>query len=443
MSHFVTDQQTLNDLNLFGSQGASIHGLFNRTATIKGAALLEELLRYPLADADAINQRSKVIRQFATHKTAFPFRAELFDVAEHYLANTDERSRLSGREKGWGNRLSNLMAEDNEYKNLYKGITALLEIVQSLHTWVDGVGKEQNNSREIAALLASEDWQLVLHLPYKKNIPYQQVVQLDAFLRFRHRAQLHQLLQYIYRLDAYIAIAAVANEKQWVFATALPASPLRIDIADVKHPALPQAIPNSVHITAHNNVIFLTGANMAGKSTLMKTLGTVLFLAHAGFPVPVREMQFSVLDGIYTTINLPDNLGMGASHFYAEVLRVKKVARELSRGKKLLIIFDELFRGTNVKDAWEATVALTRAFAQKKESVFIVSTHIIEAGEELKPQCSNLQFVYMPTTMQGDRPVYTYQLQSGITSDRHGMVIIRNEGLLDMLQSSPFKRTAP
>ncbi len=76
------------------------------------------------------------------------------------------------------------------------------------------------------------------------------------------------------------------------------------------------------------------------------------------------------MDGIYTTINLPDNLGIGASHFYAEVLRVKKIATELGAGKSLFVLFDELFRGTNVKDAHEGTVAITHAFASKENQSF-------------------------------------------------------------------------
>jgi DNA mismatch repair protein MutS len=102
-------------------------------------------------------------------------------------------------------------------------------------------------------------------------------------------------------------------------------------------------------------------------------------------------MEFSVLDGIYTTINLPDNFGMGASHFYAEVLRVKKVAAALGQGRRLFVIFDELFRGTNVKDAYEATVALTSAFARRRDSFFVISTHIIEAGEVLTAQDAGIR----------------------------------------------------
>jgi DNA mismatch repair protein MutS len=154
-----------------------------------------------------------------------------------------------------------------------------------------------------------------------------------------------------------------------------------------------------------------------------------------GFPVAASRMVFSVRDGIYTTINLPDDLGMGVSHFYAEVLRVKKVARELGKGKNLFVIFDELFRGTNVKDAYEATIAITAGFARRRGSMFVISTHIVEAGSVLKDRAENIRFIYLPTTMNSNTPVYSYRLEEGITADRHGMVIIRNEGIIELLKN--------
>jgi DNA mismatch repair ATPase MutS len=159
-----------------------------------------------------------------------------------------------------------------------------------------------------------------------------------------------------------------------------------------------------------------------------------MYIAHMGFPVAAEKMEFSVMDGIYTTINLPDNLGIGASHFYAEVLRVKKMATELSTGKSLFIIFDELFRGTNVKDANEGTIAVTHGFAGKTNSLFIISSHIVEAGEALMEK-ENIGFHFLPTRMNGHIPEYTYRLEKGISEDRHGMIIIRNEGILDTLKN--------
>ncbi len=82
---------------------------------------------------------------------------------------------------------------------------------------------------------------------------------------------------------------------------------------------------------------------MAGKSTFMKSFGITVFLAHVGFPVPQRKWNFRFKNGMFTTINLPDNLSMGYSHFYAEVLRVKKVAQQVRQTQHLIVVFDELF----------------------------------------------------------------------------------------------------
>jgi DNA mismatch repair ATPase MutS len=95
-------------------------------------------------------------------------------------------------------------------------------------------------------------------------------------------------------------------------------------------------------------------------------------------------------------------------------------------------MFDELFKGTNVKDAYDGTLAVTEAFSGYRGCLFIVSTHIIEVGEALKGH-SNIHCVYMPTVMDGAHPRYTYKLQEGITADRQGMMIIQNEGILELI----------
>ncbi len=115
--------------------------------------------------------------------------------------------------------------------------------------------------------------------------------------------------------------------------------------------------------------------------------------------------------------------------------RVKTIAEEVSRSKSLLVIFDELFKGTNVKEAYDATLAVTAAFARYRNCGFIISTHIVEVGEALREKYDNLQFVYLPTIMDDKTPRYTYRLEEGITSDRHGMKIIEQENILDIIRS--------
>lgn len=438
---FTTDQQTLDDLRIFGRSGndATIFGLFQRTATRGGAQRMEELFRYPLSTPEAINDRCAILSFFSGRREPFPCSTEAIDAVQLYIEMIDERTRLAATRESLQNRLTSLMGTDTEFQVIRKGVTMLIDLLRSLRAFLKGLDPRPNDhpyqahAKKITGLLDEPALLPLQQVSTGTKLSYEQIAEWDAPLRFRHRSVIHKLLQLVYELDVYLTVANLAREKSYTFPVALPGERHLLNLQGCYHPLLSNPVPNDLNAGRNSNVIFLTGANMAGKSTLMKSLGIAVYLAHMGFPVPAARMEFSVLDGLYTTINLPDDLGMGASHFYAEVLRVKKMALELSRGKDLLIIFDELFRGTNVKDAYEATVAVATAFARKRHSLFVISTHIIEAGEELR-QLQNIQFVYLPTRMEGHRPVYTYTLEQGITADRHGMIIIQNEGILDILQ---------
>lgn len=435
---FSTDRQTLEDLKIFDRAGDSLFQLFNRCATRGGAAVLEDMFSHPLCDHIAINRRSGIIRFFSENPMEFPVRSIHFDAIDPYLSNVDERTRLSAQEHSISKKISSMIAADTETVMIHKGITAVTVLLKETAAFIaspviTGAELYRSDREGMEAMLAIPALAAVCR--HQGKLSQAQLVEYDVVFRFRYREEIRKLLRYLYVLDVYLSVARVARERAFVFPVALPAGASEIKIEGVYHPAIKNAVPNAVHITAKNNVIFLTGANMAGKSTFMKTLSIALFLAHTGFPVAATAMRFHVLDGIYTTINLPDNLGMGASHFYAEVLRLKKVAHELSQGKKIFVVFDELFRGTNVKDAYEATIAVTSAFAEKRDSIFVISTHIIEAGPVLKARCRNIGFLYLPTRMKGAVPEYTYQLEEGITDDRHGMVIINNEKILETLEA--------
>lgn len=438
---FTTDKQTLDDLNIFGKHsGDAVYHIYNRTRTRGGAAVLEDMFRHPLSGERAINNRSNIIRYFATTGGEFPFPATLFDAIDSYLANTDERSRINAAPVSVVKKMTNLVAKDGEETQILKGIESLLE----LYAAVAGFFKElvlpeghpyESEYKAITDLLAAPYLFPVWQADGKGKQSQEVLAACDALLRFRHRAAVQELLRYIYQLDVYMSVAAVAEEKGYTFPVATSNAENLLAVKAIFHPLVKGAVANDLEVTKEGNVLFLTGANMAGKSTFMKSVSIALFLAHMGFPVAAKEMCFVALDGMYTTINLPDNLGMGASHFYAEVLRVKKMAQELSGGKRLFILFDELFRGTNVKDACEATIAVLEGFAARRDSFFIVSTHIIEAGEVLKKSCPNISYRYLPTRMDGNKPVYTYRIEEGITSDRHGMIIINNEGIPAMLEA--------
>jgi len=425
-----TDQQTIDDLGIFEKHNSGgIFDLYNSAHTRGGEEMLKELFRKPLSDKDEINQRSGIIRHFAGMKASFPFTASSFDSAEKYL--------MSGKETGHQN---SSLAE----KEMQNGVTALIAILWAAKEFTNlpeviNIEDWKAERQAISALLSDPAFEPALREKPQAKLPYSAVTAYDILFRVREQNKIKKLLNHIYLLDVYISVAQVAVKKNFAFAEALEKGGCKLMLEGVWHPELKKPVSNDLAMNPAQNVIFLTGANMAGKSTFLRAVSTAVYLAHMGFPVAVKRMEFSVMDGVYTTINLPDKLGIGASHFYVEVLRVKKIATELSQGKSLFVLFDELFRGTNVKDAHEASVAVVSAFARKRSSMFIISSHIVEAGEELGA-LSNVGFQYLPTIMNGKVPEYTYVLRQGVTDDRHGMIIIRNEGILDILKKGKKKQ---
>jgi DNA mismatch repair ATPase MutS len=406
-----TDEQTIDDLRIFSKKDtAGIYDIYNQTHTRGGEAALQEMFRHPLANRELINQRSSIIEQFAKAKLAFPYSAVLFDMAEKYLIHAGEAESRSPNSTIFGE------------KEIQNGVTAVIELIKTtqlfLHTKeVEEVKEYAADRQEVLALLSDPAFEPAMKETLKGKLSYASVTAFDTLFRVREHAKIKKLLGYIFKLDVLLSVAAVANKMNFVFPRALEKGNHELTIQGLYHPELKNPVSNDITLNA----------------TFLRSLSTAVYIAHIGFPVAARSMSFPVMDGIYTTINLPDNLGIGASHFYAEVLRVKKMAEELHKGKALFIIFDELFRGTNVKDAHEATVAITHAFAKKTTSLFVISSHIVEAGEQLTKD-PKVGFQFLPTRMNGHTPEYTYKLEKGITEDRHGMIIINNEGILEILK---------
>lgn len=429
-----TDEQTIADLGIFGNRSVGgIYDIYNAANTRGGEEILKKMFRSPLSERDLINQRSSIIEHFARMNVSFPFTATSFDMAEKYLLETAEQSKGATQQ-------ASMLSE----KEMHNGVSAVIEILWTAKTFtenkdVKGIAAYKTERESIAILLGDAAFVPALREKPQGKLPYSAITAYDILFRVREYDKIKMLLKYIYTLDVYLSVAKVAFKRNFVFPLALEKGSCELALEDVYHPELKKPVGNTVSITPKQSIIFLTGANMAGKSTFLRAVSTAVYVAHMGFPVAARSMAFSVMDGVFTTINLPDKLGIGASHFYVEVLRVRKVATELSHGKSLFIVFDELFRGTNVKDAHEATVAVTSAFAGKKTSMFIISSHIVEAAEQLKLK-SNIGFQYLPTTMNGTVPEYTYTLKQGVTDDRHGMIIIRNEGILDILKNGLEKK---
>lgn len=434
---FIADKQTLGDLNLLGKyKPDSMFSLFNQVRTGGGERLLQDMFQHPLQQADQINERSSLFQYFEHQNIEFPFINETFSRVENYLSMGAAGNYPAAVAGMVYRKLLGTFLRDEQFAVIHSGLIAAIGMLNTFRDFLEKIGDSPYEKERMVLKGIFSDSRLGWLKEYQQvtQLPLLKVAEYDLLLKHTLRDKIEAILESIYRLDVYTAVSKVSGIRGFSYARALIKKENLVRAAAIWHPGLIKGIANSLSLDQEKNMFFLTGANMAGKSTFMKSFGIAVYMAHMGFPVAAKEMTFSIRDGLYSSINVPDDLNMGYSHFYAEVLRVKKVAEEVSADKSLIILCDELFKGTNVKDAYDATLSVTEAFSAYRDCFFMISTHIIEVGESLRKSTANLQFFYLPTIIENNIPRYTYLLEEGITSDRQGMMIIENEGILALLQ---------
>ncbi|HWW42573.1 MutS-related protein [Pedobacter sp.] len=437
MSKFKIDRQTLDELNLLGKfRAGSVYHLFNQVRTRGGEQLLDEMFNNPLSSTVLINERSETFKCFQEHDFRFDYDVQVISVFREYLDTKTYNHKIRVYFSLLSRSILARLTRDERYKKSIQGFQAIVQVLKKtaalipLLSWAPE--PFQSRVQEIQGLLKRPEMDQLLQMDIYSEIALGTLVFYEHLLKGKLLADMGNVLSFIYELDVYQAVGMVARAKGLRYATALEPEENIFRCKNLRHPCIEKAIGNDLLLEEDSNVLFLTGANMAGKSTWMKSLGIGIYLAHMGFPVAADHFEFSLREGLYSSINVADNINLGYSHFYAEVVRVKQAAEAAASGARLMLMFDELFKGTNVKDAFDGTLAVTEGFAEYTNCLFVVSTHIIEVGEELR-SFPNIQFRYMPTILEGGIPQYTYRLKEGITEDRQGMMIIQSEKILELL----------
>lgn len=260
-----------------------------------------------------------------------------------------------------------------------------------------------------------------------------QVIYFGHYIRHGFRTALQALVDIHHRLDAWYSMAMAMRRYSFAFPVFAEEEDPFLEAAQLYHLLLPKPVAYDVRLDRNTNFLFLTGANMAGKSTFIRSVGIVVFLAHLGMGVPARSMRLTLFDGILSNINIEDNINKGESYFFNEVQRIRNTLEKIGNRKKWLVLMDELFKGTNVQDAMKCSSTVIKGLIRIRRSLFILSTHLYEIGDELK-QYPNILFSYFETAVKDDQLEFSYQLKPGISNDRIGYLILKREKVVEMLE---------
>lgn len=437
--NFELDKHTIKDLEIFGHEKStsSIFRIYNYTKTIGGKKYLVELMQSPFTDIYQLEQRRDTIKFIYDAEFELTIHSGLFEFIEHYLYLNISALRNNIFD-AYFQFISYKLKPINDYYVIQSGIQQLIFLFKHLDEKLKSIinlplPKEFDNQvRLIQVFLEYQDIREILTT--KEEISCTELNRFDNLFRKKYKHKVHEIIQIIYIFDSFISIAKAARENKFSFPEYLTASRPELTITGLFHPFIENAVPYNVEINETKSLSFLTGPNMAGKSTFLKSLGLSIYLSHLGFPVPAIHMKTTVYNGIISTINLSDNMERGYSHFYSEVKRVKETALKIKEKGNIFVIFDELFRGTNVKDAFDASLIIIKAFSKITSCTFYISTHITEVAEEIK-NIQNIQFLYFDSELVDDKPIYNYKLLDGVSHERLGMLIVKNEKIIEILNS--------
>lgn len=242
-------------------------------------------------------------------------------------------------------------------------------------------------------------------------------------------ADVARWIEVIGELEALAALAGYAYERpDEPFAAIVDEGP-RVEAQALGHPLIPRdrCVRNDVALAGELRLYVVSGSNMSGKSTMLRTVGINVVLALAGAPVRARAMTVSPLQ-VGATLRIQDSLAEGASRFYAEITRLKQLV-DLSRGRpRLLFLLDEILAGTNSHDRRIGAEAVVRGLVDHG-AVGLVTTHdlaLAEVAEALRPRARNVHF---EDRMVDGKLVFDYQMRDGVVQHSNAIALMRAVGL--------------
>lgn len=437
---FEIDRQTLRDLEIFGErpQDPSIFRYYNRTKTFGGKLQLKAIMEYPLDNIDEIRERGDTIEFFRDFEFQLTINASQMDFIDHYFRLNKTTLKANFLDVFFNKIWVNPNARNDLYL-ITTGVEKMIFLLIELEKMLTAAATNELPSKLANTFTFFRDFlqltEISRMIKEVKAKPHRiRTYKYDRLFRGKYKEETRQIVQAIYAFDAYRAVAETAALKGLAFPEYVESETPVLRLKGLFHPFLEEPIANDIEMGRGQHLCFLSGPNMAGKSTFLKSVGLSVYLSQLGFPVPAKKMTTSIYKGLVTTINLPDNMGLGYSHFYSEVKRVKEVALKIKEKENVLVIFDELFRGTNVKDAYDASLAIIESLADIHRSTFFVSTHITEIAQQLQHN-ENIQFKFFDTKLVDNQPVYSYRLSQGISHERLGMLIVQNENIIEILKS--------
>ena len=290
-----------------------------------------------------------------------------------------------------------------------------------LHARIRGAHVEIERLRKRVALLDARRNQffapIAILLMWTANVAF-------AIERWRsqHGAHIIDWIDVVAECEAFASLSSFAFEHpSFAMPSVIERGPL-FDARDLGHPLIPEdrRVPNGLRLDDTLRLLIVSGSNMSGKSTMLRSTGIAAVLAMCGAPVCARSLAIAPM-AVGASIRIHDSLQENASRFYAEILRIRQVL-EMSQRGPLLFLLDEMLAGTNSHDRRIGAEAIVRALVANG-AIGLVSTHDLALAEIAKDN------VHFEDHLENGKVVFDYRMREGVVTKSNALELMRSVGI--------------
>ncbi|SET16428.1 MutS domain V [Natronincola peptidivorans] len=256
---------------------------------------------------------------------------------------------------------------------------------------------------------------------------YQCMVALERW-KEQSGGLIEKWLEVLGEMEALSSLASISFDYPHWTMPKFTEKPSVFETKNLGHPLLTNnQVDNDVTIMEPSRILLITGSNMSGKSTLLRTAGINLVLAYSGAPVCASYFQCSFMK-IFTCMRISDNLEKSISSFYAELLRIKEIVKAAEGEGQVFFLLDEVFKGTNSQDRHIGAKRLINKL-YGLDSMGMVSTHDLELGEIEKESNGKIRNYHFQEYYKDNKIYFDYKLRPGVSTTRNALYLIKMAGI--------------
>ncbi len=476
-----------DDLDIFGP--SSVFLLLNRTTTSHGTATLADLLRQTELVPEPIRQRQEAIKALAGQTdlrrllTAKGLMTEGKSGNLHDLDNWLHMPSLIYQRKTLRVAIAVLTVANvgaifywlssNNYAPLVAGILICRLVTawfsKSVHAQHQTIAEKHALLEQYADILsvfstvdagAAPRLQELKSQAQAAHAGIRQLARLTSFFEQQHNLIVSAILNSLafYNLQCMIAlerwkkkyaadypawIDAVGdiecfnslatfafNNPEYIYPSPVDADGLFLETSGLAHPLIPPSrrVANSFSIGRHEKLILVTGSNMSGKTTFLRTVGVNLLLAQCGAPVCATAFRWTPMQ-VLTSLRISDSLQEQTSYFMAELKKLQRIVLRLRTGEPALVLIDEILRGTNSEDKTYGSEEFARQLTRYR-CLSLFATHDLTLGQLEQEYPGVVANYCFESVIEGDDLLFNYQLQRGVARNRNASFLMKKMDII-------------